>query len=208
MFAPELRAWTRWAAAARACIRCRSAWCTTIPSFSLSRASARSILAQSSLPRQFSRTSLGESMTDTLDKAKVIAELKEATPEAYKFNTRHASLLGRKETDIKVGDDFLKRLIDNRTDETGRMWVKIGAGLAILGVIGSIGTFARIARKSFSSGIPNNALTLWKAAPTSMSTVAFAEKQAQAVILKERIEELKKRLKERHPLWYPGDGMP
>jgi hypothetical protein len=142
-----------------------------------------------------------------LDKSRVLREAAQGAPV---FKPPRTAVASQGElTGPKLDDDFLRDLISSRTDETGRMWVKIGAGMALLGIIGSIGTFSRIARKSFSSGIPGNALmTMGGGGPSSMSPVAMMQKQAEALILRDRIEELRKRLKERHPLWYPGDAKP
>lgn len=110
----------------------------------------------------------------------------------------------------KLDDAFFHKLIESRTDETGRTWVKIGAGLVLLGVVGSIGTFARIARRTFTSGITGNALATVGGGTSGsvLSPMALIEKETEAVIMRARIEELQKRIKDRHPLWYPGDTMP
>ena len=153
-------------------------------------------------------------MGEQVDKARVLKAAREQNPGAYVYNPPKSigggsgGGGGGGSSNPSLDDDFFRNLIESRTDETGRTWVKIGAGLVVLGVIGSVGTFSRLARKSFSSGIPSNALANPAGGPTGLASVAVMEKQAQAMILRDRIQELQKRLKERHPLWYPGDQAP
>lgn len=141
---------------------------------------------------------------EEVNKARVLEAAKANAPV---FHPPRGGLLSNSDKGPELKDDFLKQLIDGRTDETSRTWVKVGAGLVLLGVIGSIGTFSRLARKSFSSGI-GTGLAAVGGGPSSLTPLALAEKQAQAAILRDRVNTLKLRLKERHPLWYPGDAMP
>jgi hypothetical protein len=103
----------------------------------------------------------------------------------------------------KLDDDFFKALSAPRTHEESNFWMKVGMGVLLLGVVGSVGTFARISRVVHTSAPQGSALARLNA-QIGLTPTAVLEKAAEASVLTDRVGTLRQRLKERHPLWYPS----
>jgi hypothetical protein len=104
----------------------------------------------------------------------------------------------------KMDDELFKTLMEPRTQEESNFWMKVGMGVLLLGAVGSVGTFARITRVAHGSGIKGTALMKLNSQIGLTPRVAM-ERAAEAAVLTDRVQVLRARLKERHPLWYPAD---
>jgi hypothetical protein len=103
----------------------------------------------------------------------------------------------------RLGDDALiKRLAATRSAEESGFLMKLGVGVLMLGVVGSVGTFARISRVSHSSGVRSTALMKLNA-QLGLTPLEMSQRVAEAALLAARVRELKSGLRQRHPLWYP-----
>jgi hypothetical protein len=80
--------------------------------------------------------------------------------------------------------------------------MKVGVGVLILGAVGSVGTFARISRVVHTSGVRSTSL-LRLTEQTGLTSAMALQRAEEASALAERVATLQRRLKERHPTWYP-----
>ena len=102
----------------------------------------------------------------------------------------------------KMDDELFKALMEPRSTEDSNFWMKVGMTVLLLGAVGSVGTFARISRVAHGSGIRGTALMRLNNEIGLNPAVALARAQ-EAAVLTDRVKELRSRLQDRHPLWYP-----
>ena len=70
----------------------------------------------------------------------------------------------------------------------------------MLAMVGSVGTFARITRVSHASGARRALMA--QANSGSVTSVAALEREAEIAVVTARLQVLRNRQKQRHPLWY------
>lgn len=104
-------------------------------------------------------------------------------------------------------DTLFDRVHDSRTDESAMFWGKVGAGVLLLAAIGSVGTFARVSRTSFTNKGTQMVLASQYSGSNAglVTSVEGLERAAEAAVLQRRIQELRARQRERHPLWFPDE---